>query len=256
MRARQGPEPDPHAGLLIPDLVAEDRPQADLVGRSGFAAYAALRAGGEGVPAADELLDLDRDVEEILQDLLQRDGRAGLWRQGAGVENERLVRYRHPVAVARQPQTHQIEEVLRDAIPAVPLVAHRQAVFLPGPVEQGDDPMLEDVEEALERPVPRAQPLGHEQGVVIGQHAQRADQAHEVDAQPARPRARQLEVLNFARREGDGRMGREMGDLVAGIAELAHPRALGVESLEEADRLEEAEGGRLRREPRGEFGRP
>ena len=159
------------------------------------------------------------------------------------------------MAEARQAEPYEIQQVLGDAVAAVALVGDGEAMLLPRPIEQGDDAVLEDVQKTLQCPVACSEPLGHQQGVVVGQDAQRADQPHEVDQQPRRPAVGQLEVLDLARRTCDGGIGREVRDLVRGSAESPHPRPLGVEALEETDRLEKVEGGRVARQLRGELGR-
>ena len=81
--------------------------------------------------------------------------------------------------------------------------------------------MLEDVQEALQCPVARAQALSNQLGVVVGQDPQRTDQPHEVDTQPRRAIARQLERFDLARREGDGRVRGKVGHLVGRCSEPA-----------------------------------
>ena len=79
LSSRQGTEPDPHARLLVPDLVAHDGAEPDLVGGPppplSLGSERAERVRGQRIPAADELLDLDRHAEVVPQHVLKGDGR-------------------------------------------------------------------------------------------------------------------------------------------------------------------------------------
>ena len=79
--------------------------------------------------------------------MLKGDGRPLLRTQGLRVEQQRLVRDGQPVAGARNPEPHEIAQVLGHAVPPVALIRGDEVVFQPRPIKQGDEPVLEDVQE-------------------------------------------------------------------------------------------------------------
>src|SRR5690606_18247573 len=98
---RHRPQPDAHARLLVPDLVAGDRAEPELRGGAGAIVQRALVAQRQRVPPAHELLDRRGHVEEVLDELLQRDRAAWRQREQARVERERLVRHARPSSGGR-----------------------------------------------------------------------------------------------------------------------------------------------------------
>ena len=135
--------------------------------------------------------------------------------------------------------------MLGHGVPAVALEGGRKVVLLPGAVEEGNEAVLEDVQEVAQRPVAHPCPLGDELRVVIGQHAERADQPHEVDHHAAGAAPRQLHGVDLARGEGDDGAGGEVHDLRRRVAEATDGSPLGVQALQEPHGLKEPVRGRV-----------
>ena len=114
---------------------------------SGAVLEATLRFPVEAEPAAGELLDLDRDIEIIGQQLTQRGRRPWPLRQKPRVIYQRIVGDRLPVLQTLGAEPHQIQQMMREAIALAPLIGHCEAVFLPGLEEQRNHPVVEDVQE-------------------------------------------------------------------------------------------------------------
>src|SRR6185437_4304335 len=177
--------------------------------------------------------------------MLERDRRPRGQREQSAVEQQRFVAHGETTAEARGAQAHQVHEVAHERVRLLPLVRHDEPVLLPCAVEQRDDAVVEDVDEIAARGVARPFALGDEGRVVQREHALRSRQAHEVDAHLRRPIAAQVERLDLARWERDGRMRTEPDDFFVRRAESAHGRARWAQPLQMMDGLEELERVRV-----------
>ena len=198
-------------------------------------------------PVADEFLDRDRHVEEVLQDRLQPFGVARLQPEAAGEMQLRHVG--HGIAVAQRihAQADQGSDVGGKAVGLRPVEADRGLRAGPGPVEQAEHAMVEGIGEADEgRVAVVSQPVARILGHVQRQRPVRPEQPQEVTAQPIGPPVLPRTV------SGQGRRRETQRDLLAQperIVRRAHrfPHAgfVAIDVLQSSDRLEEPEPVRL-----------
>ncbi len=136
-----------------------------------------------------------------------------------------------------------------------PLALEERSVLLPGPEEQRGEPVVEEVE-----PVAQGVPIGaslvpveleQQLGVVPGQDAVGAGQAEERLDQGGGMAGLggRVELAERTRREAERRERSEPDHLRQRGTASPHPRPVGLQGVEEPDRLEEVEGERLFVEP-------
>src|SRR5690606_21039569 len=85
---RQRPDPDPHAALRIPDLVADHRARAESRRGTFLLTEFAQIPVRQPEPRSLELAYLDGHLEIVLQQLLEGDRPAMLRRQEPGIERQ------------------------------------------------------------------------------------------------------------------------------------------------------------------------
>ena len=253
-------DPDPEGALDVPDTAAAERveaePRVQAVRQAG-ARQAGLGLGLQHQPAPDELLDRDRQAEEVLEQALEPAGVARAMRVMAAIVDHRFVGHRHPPGNARQAEPDERAErhgeVVRHVLEQPPaLPGEGVAVLGPGPVEERDQPVIEEVEEPSERGVARPPAPDDEIGEVIRERAHRPGEAHEahrhlIGREPRLPVLGNTGGLERRhRRAGEAERGRRAEphhllarltvepDAVRGAVRSQH-------ALEQADGLEELE---------------
>src|SRR5262249_9027178 len=133
--------------LVIPDFVPGHRAPTQLLRKSGLFSNVSLILDIHWIPGADKLLDFDGRLEIVRQNLLQSRRRARIHGEQTAVKNQRIVSYLLAVLKTSSPQTDQIEQVVRKAVPITALIRNREAVFFPCLVEQGNDAVMKQVKE-------------------------------------------------------------------------------------------------------------
>jgi hypothetical protein len=121
--------------LAIPYLAAEDQRGAEAVAGIGLA-DAALRVLGQRHPVADELLDLDRQLEILAQDAHQAGGRPSLVGQQSGKMQLGEVADLVAVAQSRRTDAKQAAHENRKAVAIRPVQADRRFGAGAGAIEQ------------------------------------------------------------------------------------------------------------------------
>jgi hypothetical protein len=77
VRAIERTQTNAHARLLIPDLITSNCTKPELTRRVVFGTADFTRSVRERVPGSDELDDFDRNLKEVVQQLLQRSAPRG-----------------------------------------------------------------------------------------------------------------------------------------------------------------------------------
>ena len=135
--------------LTVPHAAAEHGAGAE---RRALAAQSSVRSPrAQRQPVADELLDLHRHAEEMLEDVRQPFGVAHLPNERADVKELGQIRQRVAIAKRRRRHAEERADVDREAIVLRAIAVDVRLRLGPGPVEQREEPMMEEIEKPAER---------------------------------------------------------------------------------------------------------
>ena len=134
-----------------------------------FLCQPALRLRIERIPSTGKLLDLDRHIEIVAENLLQCLRRARALRQQARIVDQRIVGHGLAVSQTLRSQSQQAEQMAGKNVALALLTGDVEAVFSPGAVKERDDAMIENVEKVAQRLVIGPQPFDDQRRVGDGE---------------------------------------------------------------------------------------
>src|SRR5262245_59239588 len=138
---------NPELVLTIPHAVAEHRARAE---RRTFAGQETPFPPAQEHPVSDELFDLHRHPEKMLQDVHQPFGIAHLPDQRADVKELREVRQRVAIAQRRRCHADERAHVDGEAILLWTIAVDVRLCLRPRAIEEREEAMMKDVEKAAE----------------------------------------------------------------------------------------------------------
>src|SRR5580700_94168 len=135
-RERHWPHFHSHAGLLIPDFVANHNADAKTLTVAVAIFHTRLAGRIETVPRPDELLNLHGNLKVVGKDLLKRRCGARLRAEQANVMEQSLVGNGLALLQARRAHPDEVQQAMGEAIFIPKKVGDRKTIFLPCPMEE------------------------------------------------------------------------------------------------------------------------